>query len=153
MPTSFARFPSYILILTALAFAVLWAELETFNTQVTCHLGVPSCGQRHRNAFIFLIDSAHNTGSLLAVCWRIPCQTKDAIIQYVDEIPRTIWEAPSAACQGKGSEAASLLQTACGITSSAGPLIAQTSRHRGEYWDHIIRTMQRKWARGKRVTV
>ena len=22
------------------------------NTQVTCHVGVPSCGQRHRNVFI-----------------------------------------------------------------------------------------------------
>jgi hypothetical protein len=25
---------------------------EFGNTQVTCHVGVPSCGQRHRNVFI-----------------------------------------------------------------------------------------------------
>jgi hypothetical protein len=25
------------------------------NTQVTCHVGVPSCGQRHRNVFIVLL--------------------------------------------------------------------------------------------------
>ena len=82
---------------------------------------------------IGLRDSTHNIGGLLAVCWRTPCQTKDATIQYIDEIPQTVWEAPSTACQGKGSEAASLLQTARGITHFAGSLIAQTSRHRGGY--------------------
>lgn len=29
------------------------------NTQVACHVGVSSCGQRHRNTFTFLITFLH----------------------------------------------------------------------------------------------
>jgi hypothetical protein len=35
------------------------------NTQVTCHVGVPSCGQRHRNVFIALLLVLSLTQSLM----------------------------------------------------------------------------------------
>ena len=35
------------------------------NTQVTCHVGVPSCGQRHRNVFIALLLTCTITNTII----------------------------------------------------------------------------------------
>ena len=35
------------------------------NTQVTCHVGVPSCGQRHRNVFIDLLLTCTITNTII----------------------------------------------------------------------------------------
>ena len=41
-------------------------ESNTFgNTQVTCHVGVPSCGQRHRNVFIDLLLTCTITNTII----------------------------------------------------------------------------------------
>jgi len=39
--------------------------LNVGNTQVTCHMGVPSCGQRHRNVFIDLLLTCTITNTII----------------------------------------------------------------------------------------
>jgi len=40
-------------------------NIEYGNTQVTCHVGVPSCGQRHRNLFIDLLLTCTITNTII----------------------------------------------------------------------------------------
>ena len=53
------------------------------NTQVTCHVGVPSCGQRHRNVFIALLLTCTITNTIinnsLALC---PCTSSPALFSF-----------------------------------------------------------------------
>ena len=35
------------------------------NTQVTCHMGMPSCGQRHRNVFIVYLLTCTITNTII----------------------------------------------------------------------------------------
>ena len=39
--------------------------VENGNTHVTCHVGVPSCGQRHRNVFIALLLTCTITNTII----------------------------------------------------------------------------------------
>ena len=41
------------------------ATIDLENTQVTCHVGVPSCGQRHRNVFIALLLTCTITNTII----------------------------------------------------------------------------------------
>ena len=34
--------------------------MKNGNTHVTCHVGVPSCGQRHRNTLSYLINHLYH---------------------------------------------------------------------------------------------
>ena len=56
---------------------------ENGNTQVTCHVGVPSCGQRHRNVFIDLLLTCTITNTIINDSLASPpCASSPALFSF-----------------------------------------------------------------------